>query len=143
MARTLQSARKKSPPVKKTPGHLSTFVKKKERKKKIEKTLKIPKALFHRIVKRITLEQKPYTLSNRWSTAALSTLQEIAELYIARLFQDSYLVTQNRNAQTLGVKDIQVTRRLRGELNIPPDGGWKSYNEGSKSYTQSALKFVF
>ena len=106
---------------------------KKERKDRMDKEKKklrsgfiIPKTVFSRVVKEIALEVKPYTLSSRWSTAALNTLQEVSEIYLAKLFQDSYLVTLNRKAQTLAHKDLCLTRRLRNEINIPPPGGWKS-----------------
>nr|XP_033771279.1 histone H3-like centromeric protein A isoform X1 [Geotrypetes seraphini] len=50
----------------------------------------------------------------RWQSMALLALQEAAEAFLVRLFEDSYLCTIHAKRVTLYVQDIQLARRIRG-----------------------------
>uniref|UniRef100_A0A8C5PHG3 Core Histone H2A/H2B/H3 domain-containing protein n=1 Tax=Leptobrachium leishanense TaxID=445787 RepID=A0A8C5PHG3_9ANUR len=75
--------------------------------------LLIRRAPFQRLVREICME---YTrgFSFCWQSMALLALQEAAEAFLVRLFEDSYLCTLHAKRVTLYVKDIQLARRIRG-----------------------------
>ncbi|XP_069834072.1 histone H3-like centromeric protein A isoform X2 [Dendropsophus ebraccatus] len=78
--------------------------------------LLIPKARFSRLVREICMK---YTLDVPflWQSAALMALQESAEAFIVRLFEDSYLCSLHAKRVTLYSKDIKLAcwiRRLEG-----------------------------
>lgn len=50
----------------------------------------------------------------RITPASLGALQESAETYLIQLFEDSYACTIHRNRLTLAVKDMWLTKYLRG-----------------------------
>ncbi|MBN3299220.1 CENPA protein, partial [Amia calva] len=50
----------------------------------------------------------------KWQAIALSALQEAAEAFLVRLFQDAYLCTIHAKRVTLFPRDIQLARRIRG-----------------------------
>ncbi|XP_040261750.1 histone H3-like centromeric protein A [Bufo bufo] len=75
--------------------------------------LLIRKAPFARLVREVCIDFSrgvPYS----WQVAALMALQEAAEAFIVRLFEDSYLCSLHARRVTLYVKDIQLARRIRG-----------------------------
>ena len=51
----------------------------------------------------------------RFRSAALGALQEAAEAYIIGLFEDSNLAAIHAKRVTIFPKDIQLSRRIRGE----------------------------
>eukprot|EP00455_Lapot_gusevi_P000495 TRINITY_DN10225_c0_g3_i3.p1 TRINITY_DN10225_c0_g3~~TRINITY_DN10225_c0_g3_i3.p1 ORF type:complete len:144 (+),score=1.41 TRINITY_DN10225_c0_g3_i3:105-536(+) len=50
----------------------------------------------------------------RWQASALEALQEAAEDYLVKLFEDAYLCTLHGKRVTLMPKDLQLARRIRG-----------------------------
>jgi len=57
----------------------------------------------------------------RFQSSGLLELQEAAEAYLVYLFQDANLCTIHTKRVTLMVKDIQLARRIRGDLtNLLP-----------------------
>lgn len=79
--------------------------------------LLIPRYSFHRVVREVTmdiLKSRPDAEQNvRYQAAALEALQEAAEGYLVRLFEDSYLCTRHAGRVTLFAKDMHLTRRLQ------------------------------
>jgi histone H3 len=53
----------------------------------------------------------------RFSSQGLLALQEASESYLTGLFEDSHLCAIHANRVTLMVKDIQLARRIRGDLD--------------------------
>ena len=75
--------------------------------------LLIRKLPFARLVREIQL---PFTLEPyRWQAEALLALQEAAEAYLVRLFEDANLCAIHGKRVTIMVRDIQLARRIRGE----------------------------
>ncbi|XP_063794226.1 histone H3-like centromeric protein A [Pseudophryne corroboree] len=75
--------------------------------------LLIRQAPFARLVREVCLEfSRGVPLS--WQSKALMALQEAAEAYLVRLFEDAYLCSIHANRVTLHVNDIQLARRIRG-----------------------------
>ncbi|KAH9614901.1 hypothetical protein KSS87_011902, partial [Heliosperma pusillum] len=82
--------------------------------RKIQKTVKllIPLAPFVRVVKEIT-----YHLSaevTRWQAEALAAIQEAAEDFLVRLFEDGMLCAIHAKRVTLMKKDLDLARRIGG-----------------------------
>jgi histone H3/H4 len=50
----------------------------------------------------------------RWQTEAFMAMQEAAEVYLTQLFEDANLCAIHAKRVTVMVKDIQLTRRIRG-----------------------------
>ncbi|XP_069800346.1 histone H3-like centromeric protein A [Dendropsophus ebraccatus] len=75
--------------------------------------LLIRKTPFSRLVREVCME---YTrgVPFLWQSAALAALQESAEAFLVRLFEDSYLCSFHAKRVTLYAKDIQLARRIRG-----------------------------
>lgn len=68
---------------------------------------------FARLVREI---QSEYTTTTyKWAGTALLALQEASEAYLVKLFEDSYLCALHGKRTTLMVRDIQLTRRIRGQ----------------------------
>uniref|UniRef100_A0A7S0HZR0 Core Histone H2A/H2B/H3 domain-containing protein n=1 Tax=Hanusia phi TaxID=3032 RepID=A0A7S0HZR0_9CRYP len=74
--------------------------------------LLLRKLPFARLVKELTLHYNNSGL--RWQADALLAMQEAAEDYLVRLFEDANLCAIHARRVTLMVKDIQLTRRIRG-----------------------------
>jgi len=51
----------------------------------------------------------------RFQANALEALQEAAEAYLIRLFEDTNLCAIHAKRVTIMPKDIQLARRIRGE----------------------------
>ena len=79
--------------------------------------LLIQRAPFYRLVRDGVMKLKG-DVSIRAS--ALNALQEAAESYMVSLFEGAVMLQLHRNKQTLNVRDVNFTRRLRGELS--PEG---------------------
>jgi len=52
----------------------------------------------------------------RFAASALLALQEAAEAYLVGLFEDSYLCAIHCKRVTLMLKDLQLAKRIRGEM---------------------------
>ena len=76
--------------------------------------LLIRKAPFQRLVREIAQDFKT---DLRFQGAAIEALQEAAEAYLVRLFEDSNLCAIHARRVTIMPKDIQLARRIRGERN--------------------------
>ncbi|XP_075716093.1 histone H3-like centromeric protein A [Rhinoderma darwinii] len=75
--------------------------------------LLIQKVPFFRLVREICLKYSRGVFYY-WQSTALMALQESAEAFLVRLFEDSYLCSHQANRVTLFVKDMQLARRIRG-----------------------------
>jgi histone H3-like centromeric protein A len=54
----------------------------------------------------------------RWQTHALLALQEAAEAFLVHLFEDANLCAIHARRVTIMQKDIQLARRIRGQVII-------------------------
>ncbi|XP_039624732.1 histone H3-like centromeric protein A [Polypterus senegalus] len=75
--------------------------------------LLIQKLPFSRVVREVCKDLTQMDL--KWQALALAALQEAAEAFLVRLFQDSYLCAIHAKRVTLYSKDIQLARRIRGQ----------------------------
>ncbi|XP_032227002.1 histone H3.3 [Nematostella vectensis] len=76
--------------------------------------LLLRKAPFMRVVKEVA--DRFYTTSElRWQVAALMALQEAAEAFLVRLFEDANLCAIHAKRVTVMPRDIQLARRIRGQ----------------------------
>ncbi|EFC49963.1 histone H3 variant [Naegleria gruberi] len=73
----------------------------------------IPKLTFARLVKEIS-EMVAVNSRLRWQAHAIDAVQTAAEDYLIHLFEDSNLCASHAKRVTIMVKDIQLTRRIRG-----------------------------
>ena len=115
--------------ISKAPKENSQVAEKKERKsfkfrpgtvalreiKKYQKStdLLLPFAPFQRLVREIT---KGIDHDLRFQSQALIALQESAEAYLVGLFEDSQLCAIHANRVTVLKKDIDLARRIRGDI---------------------------
>ncbi|XP_029457490.1 histone H3-like centromeric protein A [Rhinatrema bivittatum] len=75
--------------------------------------LLLRKQPFSRLVREITVSlSRGYAYS--WQSMALLALQEAAEAFMVRLFEDAYLCAFHAKRVTLFKQDIQLARRIRG-----------------------------
>ena len=74
--------------------------------------LLIWKLPFQRLVREITQDFKT---DLRFQSAAILCLQEAAEAYLVRLFDDANLCAIHTRQVTIMPKDILLARRIRGE----------------------------
>ena len=74
--------------------------------------LLISKAPFQRLVRQIATELK---VDVRFQSIAILALQEAAEAYLVRLFEDSNLCAVHAKRVTIFPRDMQLARRIRGE----------------------------
>ena len=81
--------------------------------------LLIQKLSFQRLVSEIA-QDVGRSDGYRWQSSALNALQEAAEDYLIRLFEDSNLCALHARRVTNFPKDIQLARRLRGETDALP-----------------------
>ncbi|KAM4695712.1 histone H3-like centromeric protein A [Rhinophrynus dorsalis] len=75
--------------------------------------LLIRKAPFYRLVKEVS-DAYSGGFFYKWQSMALMALQEAAEAFLVRLFEDSYLCSLHAKRVTLYVQDIQLARKIRG-----------------------------
>ncbi|EJU05828.1 histone H3 [Dacryopinax primogenitus] len=80
----------------------------------------IHKLPFQRLVREIAQEIKNVPkgrgeLDIRFQSSALQALQEAAEMYLVNLFEDTQLAAIHAKRVTIQMKDMQLTRRLRGD----------------------------
>ena len=74
--------------------------------------LLIRKLPFNRLVREVTQDFKT---DLRFQAQAIMALQEAAEVYLVRLFDDTNLCTIHAKRVTIMPKDMQLARRIRGE----------------------------
>ena len=77
--------------------------------------LLIRKLPFSRFVREIA--QNMFKNTYRMLANALLAMQEAAEAYLVRLFEDSNLCAIHAKRVTILPKDIQLARRIRGDRN--------------------------
>lgn len=70
------------------------------------------KAPFQRVVRELAQD---YKAELRFQSAAIAALQEAAEAYLVDLFEDTNLCAIHAKRVTIMSKDMQLTRRIRGE----------------------------
>ncbi|KAM1040830.1 hypothetical protein TB1_029422 [Malus domestica] len=73
----------------------------------------IPAAPFIRTVREISINMSKDPV--RWTPEALQAIQEAAEDFLVRLFEDSMLCAIHARRVTLMKKDLELARRIRGE----------------------------
>jgi histone H3 len=85
--------------------------------RKLQKStdLLIPRAAFQRLVREVMQIESRLGTDLRVEASALEALQESGEAYLTGLFEDTNLCAIHAKRVTIQPKDIQVTRRLRGE----------------------------
>lgn len=74
--------------------------------------LLIRKLPFQRFVREIA---QSFKMELRFQAAALSALQEASEAYLVGLFEDTNLCAVHAKRVTIMPRDIQLSRRIRGE----------------------------
>lgn len=74
--------------------------------------LLIRRAPFNRLVREITQDFKT---DLRFTSSALSAVQEAAEAYLVGLFEDTNICALHAKRVTIMPKDIQLARRIRRE----------------------------
>ncbi len=72
----------------------------------------IPKMAFYRLVKEVAQD---YNFTLRFQQNAVAALQEASEAYLVSIFEDANLCAIHAKRVTIMSKDIQLTRRIRGE----------------------------
>ena len=80
--------------------------------------LLIRKLPFQRLVRELAndmVSMGKFPNGIRWQSTAVIALQEALEAYLVHLFEDSNITAIHAKRVTVMVKDIQVTRRVRGE----------------------------
>ena len=78
---------------------------------------------FQRVVREIAHDVAPTAAGGegyRWQSSAINALQEAAEDYLIRLFEDTTLCALHARRVTIFPKDIQLARRIRGETDECP-----------------------
>ena len=80
--------------------------------------LLIPRNPFLRLVKEIAMDYSAEQL--RFQSAALSALQEAAEAFLVRLFEDTQLCAIHAKRVTIFPRDIVLALRIRGEVFLFP-----------------------
>ena len=79
--------------------------------------LLIRKLPFSRLIKEIAQDFKG---DLRFQSTSLLALQEASEAYLTHLFEDVNLCAIHSKRVTIMPKDIQLSRRIRGELQQTP-----------------------
>lgn len=74
--------------------------------------LLIRKLPFARLVREVA--QDVSSEVTRWQSSAIAAVQEAAEAFLVRLFEDANLCAIHARRVTLMQKDIQLARRIRG-----------------------------
>ena len=74
--------------------------------------LLIPKLPFQRVVRELAEDNHA---DIRFQSAAIAALQEAGEAYLVGLFEDTNLCAIHAKRVTIMSKDMQLTRRIRGE----------------------------
>ncbi|KAE9545225.1 hypothetical protein AGLY_000768 [Aphis glycines] len=88
--------------------------------------LLIRKLPFQRLVREIAQDFKT---DLRFQSSAVMALQEASEAYLVGLFEDTNLCAIHAKRVTIMPKDIQLARRIRGELGFPENSKPDSYDK--------------
>jgi histone H3 len=75
--------------------------------------LLLRKLPFQRLVREIALD---FQNDLRFQSTAILALQEASEVYLVSLFEDTNLCAIHAKRVTIMPKDIQLARRIRGEI---------------------------
>lgn len=78
--------------------------------------LLIRKLPFQRLVKEIANDLFRYNDSLRFQASALAAIQEAAEAYLVKLFEDSNLCAIHAKRVTIMPRDMSLARRLAGNF---------------------------
>uniref|UniRef100_A0A915BUJ9 Histone H2A/H2B/H3 domain-containing protein n=1 Tax=Parascaris univalens TaxID=6257 RepID=A0A915BUJ9_PARUN len=78
--------------------------------------LLMPRAPFMRLVREIARQVAPKQVDLRFQANAISALQEATEAYLTLLFEDTNLAAIHAKRVTIFPKDIQIVRRIRGDI---------------------------
>ena len=81
--------------------------------------LLIRKAPFQRLVREIATERGEKDV--RFQSTAVLALQEASEAYMVGMFEDTNLAAMHAKRVTIMPRDMQLARRIRGEIYIKPD----------------------
>ena len=106
--------RKKTAPSKKHRYRPGTAALREIRRYQKSTELLIKKLPFQRLVREIATEINLST-SLRFQSTALLALQEASEAYMVGVFEDTNLCAVHANRVTIMVKDMQLSRRIRGD----------------------------
>ena len=93
--------------------HPGTIALREIRKFQKSTELLIRKLPFQRVVREIAGE---YKADLRFQSQAILALQEATEAYIVGLFEDTNLCAIHAKRVTIMAKDMQLARRIRGEI---------------------------
>jgi histone H3 len=108
-----KAARKSAPPVKKPHRYRPGTVALREiRRYQKSYDLLIRKLPFQRLVREIA---QGFKTDLRFQGSAILALQEASESYLVGLFEDTNLCAIHAKRVTIMPKDIQLSRRIRGE----------------------------
>jgi len=78
--------------------------------------LLIKRLPFSRLVKEVAENVSYQGKVYRWQENAIFALQEAAEAHLTSLFEDANLCAIHAKRVTMMVKDMQLARRIRGQL---------------------------
>ncbi|EHA50803.1 histone H3-like centromeric protein hH3v [Pyricularia oryzae] len=70
---------------------------------------------FARLVREVALSVRPVDEGFRWQSHAILALQEAAEAFLVKLFEDTNLCAIHAKRVTIMQKDIQLARRIRAD----------------------------
>jgi len=76
----------------------------------------IPLANISRLIREITETLYPKKIF-RFQASAIEAIRQSAEAHMVRLFEDANLCAIHRKCVTITPKDIQLARRIRGEID--------------------------
>ncbi|PVD22568.1 hypothetical protein C0Q70_18385 [Pomacea canaliculata] len=77
-------------------------------------SLLIRKLPFSRLVREVAMKLYPNRERLYWSATAIMALQEAAEAFLVRMFEDTNLCAIHARRVTIMVKDIWLARRIGG-----------------------------
>ena len=86
--------------------------------------LLIRKTPFQRLVREIATTGENRGKDLRFQSTAMLALQEASEAYMVGMFEDTNLAAMNAKRVTIMPRDMQLARRIRGEIykHISMDG---------------------
>ncbi|XP_055943672.1 uncharacterized protein LOC129974911 [Argiope bruennichi] len=99
--------------------------------------LLIRKLPFQRLVREIAQDFKT---DLRFQSSAVMALQEASEAYLVGLFEDTNLCAIHAKRVTIMPKDIQLARRIRGELMSGRGKGGKGLGKGGAKRHRKVLR---
>jgi histone H3 len=70
---------------------------------------------FHRLVRELAQNYSIHGSDLRFQRSAMEAIQEAAEAYLIGLFEDTQLVAFHAKRVTIQPRDMNLSRRLRGE----------------------------